>query len=282
MGLADNPIGVYEKALPPGTGWPSMFSVAHECGYSFIELSIDESEERLERLRSGSARQRELRSAARDSAVELRTMCLSGHRKYAFGSADSQVRARAYEIMAQAIELAVTLGIRIIQLAGYDVFYEEGNESSRSRYFEGLSRAAELASQASIMLGIENVDSDTVGSIESAMHYVDEINSPWMHLYPDIGNLSAMGTDVSQELRRGSGHLLAVHLKDTRPREVRRVPFGEGTVPFERAFRTLADLSFNGPFVVEMWNEEASDAPAVIREAREWLQRSMNSAEIRT
>ena len=35
-------------------------------------------------------------------------------------------RSKPYEIMEKAILLADDLGIRVIQLAGYDVYYEEG------------------------------------------------------------------------------------------------------------------------------------------------------------
>ena len=51
-------------------------------------------------------------------------MCLSAHRKYALGSATPALRSRALEIMRRAIDFAAEFGIRIVQVAGYDVHYE--------------------------------------------------------------------------------------------------------------------------------------------------------------
>ena len=76
-----------------------------------------------------------------ETGVPIRTMCLSGHRKYPLGSNDPETCARGMEIMEKAIRLAEDLGIRIIQLAGYDVYYEEGSEETRERFEENLKKA---------------------------------------------------------------------------------------------------------------------------------------------
>ena len=72
-----------------------------------------------------------------ETGMPIRTMCLSGHRKYPLGSSQPEVSGRGMEIMEKALELAEDLGIRIIQLAGYDVYYEEGSEETREN---GLPR----------------------------------------------------------------------------------------------------------------------------------------------
>ena len=53
------------------------------------------------------------------------------------GSLNKETREKGRKILSQAIRLAHQLNIRVIQIAGYDVFYEEkllkqGNFSSRS------------------------------------------------------------------------------------------------------------------------------------------------------
>ena len=44
------------------------------------------------------------------------------------------IRRRAGEMMQKAITLAIDIGIRIIQLAGYYVYYEPHMAASRDRY----------------------------------------------------------------------------------------------------------------------------------------------------
>jgi len=49
------------------------------------------------------------------------------------------------------------------------------------------------------------------------------------------------------------------------------VPFGQGIVPFEDAFRKLAEMRYAGPVMLEMWNDDSPDALRIIRESREWV-----------
>ena len=43
-------IGLYEKAMPKSLNWRQMLECAKECGYDFVEISIDETDMRLSRL----------------------------------------------------------------------------------------------------------------------------------------------------------------------------------------------------------------------------------------
>ena len=78
----------------------------------------------------------ELVSLMYETGIPIRTMCLSGHRRYPIGSSVQAVRERGMEIMEKALDLADDLGIRVIQLAGYDVYYEEGSEVTRGLFQE--------------------------------------------------------------------------------------------------------------------------------------------------
>ena len=44
-------IGLYEKAMHPGLNWREKLAFAKESGYDFVEISIDEKDEKLARLR---------------------------------------------------------------------------------------------------------------------------------------------------------------------------------------------------------------------------------------
>jgi L-ribulose-5-phosphate 3-epimerase len=265
------PIGIYEKALPYNATWRERLAMVREAGFDFVEMSVDESDERLARLDWAASERAELREAVAATGVPIITMCLSGHRKWALGSANLEIRARGLEIMRKAVKFCADTGIRTIQLAGYYVYYEPHVPESMERYRDGLAQGLEWASQAGVMLALENVDGNDVDSITKAIFFVDHFDSPWFQVYPDVGNLGEHGLDVIAELERGRGHLVGIHIKDTRPGEPRRVPFGQGIVPFVDAFRKLADMRYVGPVMLEMWNDDAPDALRIIRESREWV-----------
>ena len=45
-----NPIGIYEKALPKDLSWAQRFAAARDAGYDFLEMSVDETPERMARF----------------------------------------------------------------------------------------------------------------------------------------------------------------------------------------------------------------------------------------
>ena len=108
--------------------------------------------------------------------------------------------------------------------------------------------------------------------------YAHYLNNPWFQLYPDIGNLSAWDNDVQMELQAGMGHIVAVHVKDTKPGVFKNVPFGEGVVDFERCFETLKQSGYCGPYLIEMWSETSDDPAREVAKARDWVKARMASA----
>ena len=207
-----NPVGIYEKALPRELGWPERFGAAREAGYDFLEISVDETPERMARLDWTLAQRLEFFKASRGEGIAVPSMCLSGHRKIPFGSADAATRAQAGEFMDKAIRFACDTGIRVIQLAGYDVYYEPSTPESRQRYLEGMQRALEAAARHQVTLAVEIMDTSFLNSISRYLTLKETLGSPWFQVYPDLGNLTAWGNDVERELTMGIDHIVGVHV----------------------------------------------------------------------
>lgn len=250
-------IGLYEKAIPKNMSWSEKLLCAKDCNYDFLEISIDETEDKLSRLNWTKEQRREMLDLMRNLDLPIRSMCLSAHRKYPFGASDKAVRDRGMEIMEKAISFADDLGIRIIQLAGYDVYYEEGNEKSRERFIENLEKATKMAATRGILMGFETMETEFMNTTEKAMQYVNLIGSPYLGVYPDSGNLTnaslLYNKSVVEDLETGRGHIVAMHLKETLPGVFREVPFLTGHVDFEGVIRKARDLGVRR-FVTEMWD----------------------------
>jgi L-ribulose-5-phosphate 3-epimerase len=281
LDMRQHPLGIYEKALPKHLSWPERLALAKACGFDFVEMSVDESDERLSRLSWSKEQRLSLVSAMLETGISIPSMCLSGHRRFPFGSHDEATRQQAYLIMEQAIQLAKDVGIRTIQLAGYDVYYEQQDEGTLTRFTEGMQWAVERAAAAQVMLAVEIMDTEFMSSISKWKTWDSLLASPWFTVYPDVGNLSAWGNDVTQELQLGIDRIAAIHLKDTfpvtetSPGQFRDVPFGEGCVDFVALFRTLKQLNYRGAFLIEMWTEKADEPVAEIVQARRWIEQQM-------
>lgn len=275
-------IGLYEKAMPNTLTWREKLQCAKENNFDFLEISIDETDEKLKRLDMTKEERQVLVDLMYEVGLPIRTMCLSGHRKYPIGSADETTRNRGMRIMEKAIELADDLGIRIIQLAGYDVYYEEGSEETRRLFYENLKKAVEMAARSGIILAFETMETEFMNTVEKAMNYVKKIDSPYLGVYPDCGNITNAATNkynknVIEDLRSSKGHIMAVHLKETKPGKFREIPFGTGHVDFESIIKESYNMGVRR-FVTEFWYTGTGDYRVEIKNSRKFIEEKFNKA----
>ena len=96
-----------------------------------------------------------------------------------------------------------------------------------------------------------------MNTVGKAVHYVDRVNSPYLKIYPDAGNITNAAVlhkhDVCEDMLLGEGRLIALHLKETKPGIFREVPFLTGHVEFERVIKTAWKLGVRR-YVTELWD----------------------------
>ena len=260
-------LGLYEKSMPKSLDWGDKLRIAKSAGYDYVEISIDETDEKLKRLDMTASELDSLNKKIKGAGTGIASMCLSGHRKYPLGSSDPQIRGRGLEIMEKAVDFAARLNIRIIQLAGYDAYYEPSTPETVKWFSQNLLRAVDMAAKEGVVLGFETMETPFMDTVEKAMKYVSAVNSPWLQVYPDCGNLTnaskLYGVSVTDDLEKGRGHIAALHLKETLPGVYREVPFGEGHVDFDGAISKALTLGVR-MFVTELWYTGNGDWKDVI------------------
>lgn len=267
--------GIYEKALQPKS-FDKMFYDARECGYETFELSLDGTEKRLARLYWGAGEKNAVQKAARDSGIKIMTACLSANKHYPLGSTSPAIVEKGLEIMQRAVGLCGELGIRLIQVPGFDVYDREPRTAeTQKRYVDNLAKCVKYAERACVMLAIEPVEGNLM-TVRDTMEVVNDINSCWLQIYPDVANINSLGIDPTEDLTYGKGHIAAVHMRDSVMNEFdATVPFGTGCLDFHGVFKKLDELKFCGPLVVEMWNEDRSEFKEYIIQAREYMEKSI-------
>ncbi len=267
-------LGLYEKALPSELSFRQKLQIAKESGFDWLEISIDESPEKQKRLYWNKEQVSELKHAIDETGVPILTMCLSGHRKYPFGSHDLTVRQKSLDIMEKAIELASDLGVRIIQLAGYDVYYETSDETTVSYFRENLEKAVLMASAAGVSLGFETMETPFLDTVKKGMKYVSLIDSPYLGMYPDIGNLKNASllyeTDLIADLKEGKGKIFAAHLKETEPGVYRDMRFGTGHTEYGPCIFELLRQNVR-MFTGEFWYKGEDDWRENVKRSAQFL-----------
>jgi len=272
-------LGIYEKALPADMSWDERMKTAKESGYDFIEISIDETDERLERVERRPEAIEEICGAMRRQRMPVLTMCLSGNRRFPIGSENTETRSKGIKLIKDAVDFSLDIGVRVVQLAGYDEYYNPTSNRTRALFTKALDEIVGYAASRGVALAFETMETDMMDSIRKIMKFVNKVKSPYLQVYPDIGNLTSAGVDLRQDFIAGQGHIMAIHLKDTVPGKIRDIPYGEGTVDFVGFFRFLRKIDFKGLLVAEMWATDDRRASIdYIKTAREFLIGKYNEA----
>ena len=274
-------LGLYEKGMPGNLSFPEKLMETRAAGFDYLELSIDETDEKLARLDWTNTEINGLRHAIEDTGVPVLSICLSGHRRFPLGDEDREKRKRSLEIMEKACALAVSLGVRIIQIAGYDTYYSPSNESTRGFFAENLARSVRIASSFGVTLAFETMETPFINTVAKAMYWVQKINSPWLRVYPDLGNITnaakSEGGDVIADLKSGRGSIAALHLKETKPGIFREVPYGTGYVDFASACTAARDLGI-ALYVGEFWYKGEENWRQILASNAVFLRRHLDMA----
>lgn len=68
-------LGLYEKAMPGTLSWREKLKTAKRAGFDFVEISIDESDEKLARLDMSTAERMALVREMSEAGLPIRSMC---------------------------------------------------------------------------------------------------------------------------------------------------------------------------------------------------------------
>lgn len=277
-------LGMYEKSMPATLTWKEKLLACKEANFDWIEISIDETDEKISRLYWTKEQKDELVQLIKETGVPIYTMCFSAQRKYSLGSLGKEKHDKAMEIMKLAVDFAADIGIRIIQLAGYDCYYEEANEETRAEFIKNLKIATNMAAKKGIVMGFETMmDRPFIDTVEKGMEFVNICKSPYLGVYPDIGNLAGARNDfgyeksVIDDIKTGTGHIVACHLKETKPKTDRSVPWGTGLTDYVADIKVLKELGvrmFNGEF----WCDHPEDWKNWLKTSNEFLRDKLDKA----
>lgn len=275
-------IGLYEKAMRNTLTWKEKLQCAKECGYDYLEISIDATEEKINRIYMDTEEKREIMEAIFDTGIPIGSMSVSALTKYALGDPDQAVRDRGMEIAEKSIQLSSALGVRTVMIPGYDIYYGESTIETKRYFLENIRKIAEIAEREGILVGFETMENNFMNTTGKVVQYVNMVDSAYLKIYPDAGNITnaavANRHDVCEDLSLGKGKLIALHLKETKPDVYREVPFLTGHVEFERIINTAWKLGVRR-YVTELWDVGQPQWKEDICFANRSMKRLLNAAQ---
>lgn len=270
-------LGLYEKAMPAQLTWEERLTAAKEAGFDYIEMSIDETPEKISRLDWDIAQIEQLRQAQERIGLTIDSICLSAQRKYPLGS--KKWETEACELMQKAVRFARKMGLRYVMLQGYDCYYQEtSDETSKLRFLKNIKEGVMYAASQGVMLAIETMENDFMNTVEKAMRVIRQVDSPYLLVYPDLGNITNGTSDILTDIESGKGHIAAAHLKETVPGKFREIPYGTGQVNFPAGIAKFYGLGVRR-YVAEFWHCGEDNWRQILADNRRFLDEQFQHAQ---
>lgn len=231
--------------LPENPDLKQRFALAKELGFHGLEVKP------VDNLDSACR----MHQIARKVGIELHSIIYGGWHA-PLSSPDPEVVRKGLEGVKKALECAKELGadgvLLVPAVVNEQVRYVEAYERSQKH----LKELAQTAEKLRVMILVENVWNNFLLSPLEFARYIDEINSPWVQAYFDVGNVVAFGWPEDW-IRTLGKRIKKVHLKDFKKGPRQFVNLRDGDVNWKEVRRALEEIGYRGYLTAELRGGDA-------------------------
>lgn len=218
---------------------------------------------------SGLNRDEVLR-AKTESGLEIPSVVVATHWRSPLSSPDAEVREEGLNGVKTALMDAHAYGAETILLVpgvvNADVSYDEAYQRSQ----EEIRKLIPLAEELDVTIAIENVWNQFLLSPLEAARYIDELNSPKIKWYLDVGNVINYGYP-EQWIRILGDRIAMIHIKEfsRQKRDEEGLWRGfdvnllEGDTNWPEIMKALEEIGYSGYGIAEPPFREESTPPEV-------------------
>ena len=231
---------------------------AKAAGFEAIELCVGETGNLS--LASDEKQVRAIAAEARKIGIGIASIALGLGWKYSLTSDDPAMREKAKDVVRKGLQIAAwagTDGMLVIPGVVCCVFSKE-----RAPYGVAWQRAlaavrelAPAAEKLKAAICIENVWNGFLLSPLEMRDFVDKIDSPYVGVYFDVGNVVVTGYPEDWIRILGS-RIRKIHLKDFK-RQVGNlsgfVDLLKGDVNYPEVMAALKEVGYDGPLTAEVF-----------------------------
>lgn len=186
-----------------------------------------------------------LQQAISETGVPVHGVVHGTHWNQRLSSPDPKLRDAGREVLEQAIrDVHAIGGSSVLLVPGKVDGPDETHDDVWQRSIVEIRKVLPLASRLGIHVLIENVWNGFCENPDEFRDYIDEIDSPWVGIYFDIGNVRKFGT--SEDWIRTLGtRIVKLDVKDWgQANSFCRL--GEGDVNWPEVRNALAEIQFTG------------------------------------
>jgi L-ribulose-5-phosphate 3-epimerase len=241
-------ISMLAKELP----YAARFKAARDAGFDAIEMQTIAREDEAA----------EARDAAKTAGLRIHSVMNMDHWRFPLSSGDRDVVNRSVAGMETSLRNAALWGADTVLLVPAVVDATTSYRDAWTRSQQVIrARLLPLASELKVIVAVEEVWNKFLLSPLEFARYVDELDSPWVKAYFDVGNVVFYG--YPQDWIRSLGTRIAkVHLKDfhlDRPGgRFAWTNIGDGDIDWGDVRRAFDEVGYRGYFTTEVAGGDAA------------------------
>lgn len=261
-----------------------VFELAKEQGFEGVEVAIGAAGDGLShQVTLDSTREEcaQVLAAAKAADIELASMASGFGWALPITSSDAKIRQQAIEATKKALRVASYLeldalllvpgGVGADFIAGFGVTHYE---AAYNNALEALREIAPVAQEVGVSVGVENVWNKFLLSPLEFRSFLNEVNSPRVGCYFDVGNVILTGYPEHWIEILGD-KIVRVHFKDFK-KSIGTIdgfcPLTEGDVDWPKVMSAFKQVGYDGPVTAEFFGVE-EQLPAISRAMDEILGR---------
>ena len=236
------------QAFPPDN-WKDEFQRAKSIGFDCIEFIYDYENYNESPLitRKGV---NEIKEIMATTGVKVLSVCADFFMNNRLFDLDSQKRKNNIDHLKNLIEKSSVIGVKDITVP-----FVDNSSLKNSRDLENarvcLLEILPLAGKYGVNINIEAdlPPMEFHGFLKRLNHQSIKVNY-------DIGNSASLGYDPEEEMLSYGSYISVLHVKD-RVRGGGSVKLGSGNADFEKVFKNLKKLDFNGVIIMQAARAES-------------------------
>lgn len=251
--------GINIWSFPSNLSLNEVFKIAKDAGFDGVEIALDEKGELS--LESTEADVLRVKQMAYDNGISLYSLATPLFWPYPLSSNDKGIRQKAKDIVRRQIEVAKGLGCDTVLVipGGVDVTFYPGYEVVDydlvyDRALEAMLELKEHAEEYEVIIGVENIWNKFLLSPLEMRDFVDKIDSDFVKVYFDVGNVMLFGYP-QQWIKILGNRICKVHIKDFRCHVGTLHGFVDllsGDVPFPEVMKALKDIGYDDWLTAEV------------------------------
>ena len=224
----------------------------------------------MESVSPGIADTRALREASEEIDFPIHGVVDMVHWQQRLSSPDEKIRDKGREALLQAIKDSKAIGgSSVLLVPGRVAGKNENHDHVWKRSIVEIRKVLPLASRLGIHVLIENVWNGFCETPDQMRDYIDEIGSPWVGAYFDIGNCRRFGK-AEDWVRTLGSRIIKLDVKDwgklNKDGKKTFCRLGEGLVDWPEVRKALVEIGYSGWATREGGDMSHEDTKALIDE----------------